>query len=151
MYNDQIFITGSLVSNVAITPEQLACIEIILKENDLGETAVVSANNPEAVRIEFDYVGWRGGYRNPINFAFAENVARVVETCEEINLGLVGEVIIRDLIEDTQDSVGTAYKVIVAEGKGIHIPGLFFIDEGMQWRHEHETLITVRPKRLDFG
>lgn len=151
MYNDQIFITGTLVSKVSITPEQMACIETILTENDLEGTATVSSGNPDAVRIEFDYVGRRGGYRNPINFAFAENVSRVVETCEEINLGLKGEVIIRDLIEDTNDSVGAAYKVVVAEGKGTHIPGLFFIDEGMQWRHDEETPVIVRPKRLNFS
>lgn len=158
MYNETIRIAGTLTSDVSITPEQLACIPTILKENELGSLATVSANNPEAVRIAFDFTGARLRNRNPSNFAFAENIARVAEICEEISLGLIGEVIIRDFIEgapetpsDAHKFVGEIYKVTVSEGKSAHTGGIIFAPSNETKWGDASTPVKVRPKRLDFG
>lgn len=145
---DNIRITGTLATNVAISAEQLACIPTILEDNDLGDCTTVSAGYPETVRIDFDFTGARTHDRSTYNRNFLEAVVRVADICEEINLGLVGEVFIED-VPGFRECL-EVLMLEVSDGKGFEALGRVDGHDKYQWTFSGvEVPLTSKP--LNFG
>lgn len=145
--HDNIRITGTLATTVAINPEQFACIPIILADHGLEVCTTVSAGNTETVRIDFDFTGARVAERNTHNMMFLESVLRVADTCEDINLGLVGEVFIEDVPGPK------AYKEVrmieISDGRGKQALGRI-TETGYEWSFSGVE-VPLTPKPLNFG
>lgn len=145
--HDNIRITGTLASTVAISPEQFACIPIILADHGLEYCTTTTAGHPETVRIEFDFTGVRTRERNNRNLVFLESVLRVADTCEEINLGLVGEVLIEDV---PGPKVFKEVRMIeISDGRGKQALGRI-TETGYEWSFSGVE-VPLTPKPLNFG
>ena len=110
-----IFVTGHLASTVEISPEHLEMLNGHLAENSLGEIATAVRNHDGTTSINFAFGGPGHLYMNATNFAFGENVARIVEISQELNLGLSGEVLLCQI-----EGYGTlSAQKITATGDGL--------------------------------
>lgn len=141
-------ITGQITSHKAITPEQLDMLNWHLEQNDLKNVAVASVNVYNGTRIDFSYEGLENLHMNPQNFAFGEKVARIVETCEELSLGLTGIVV----IHDTGMRIGgNAQKLVVSGGVTELIYGFIEAGHVRACFAELGTVVQTRPLPLNFA